>query len=337
MPPATRSRTGSSGYPTPVRHKPLGRRDRPAGRPVAGRERLGHPPRRPGPGARPAPACRRWTAPGCAGRTAPTRWKRTRAHAVMRHLLDLDPVERLHRAFRLADRGAERREIVATQKMRRSLPHRRHLQRVRRCHARPAPSTSGRAPADDAVGIAPLHRREPRMPVAGHLGAGHHRHRRGLQMPVQRLRQPERIPVRARSACATCPVACTPASVRPAAATEGTSAPAGPVRPPARPAPTADRPAAASRRRAPHRIPASRHSAACRPATRSPTHGSNPHRPPFILAKTPAGGTSAAEGPAPRGGASPGDGRAGATGGLLTPPAMPILITRAARRTSRPW
>jgi hypothetical protein len=206
----------------PGQAQPLGRRHRPAGRPVPRRERLGHPPRRPGPGAHALQ--RADDRPHLVVQEGPRRQVEAPLPPMGdRHLLDLDPVERLHRALRLADRRAESREIMPTQ----------------RCAAPPA---SAPPPADGAGAT-----RAPPPPPAAR--AARSRGRYSAAPPPRTARASPRTPrrrrprrparasrcqfsasasrngsqSRARSACATCPVACTPASVRPAAATDGTS------------------------------------------------------------------------------------------------------------------
>src|SRR5690349_14117943 len=80
-------------------------------------------------------------------------------------LRDLQPVERLHRAVRLALRRAEGGEVMTSDEMRRALAHRLDVERdgdiphAARVECRRSPA------AEDAVEIAATDAAEPRVPV----------------------------------------------------------------------------------------------------------------------------------------------------------------------------
>ena len=92
--------------------------------------------------ARPSPGSRPSTAPDDGGSCAPRRsmWISSPTR------LDLQPVERLHRAVRLAMRRAEGGEVMPSDQVRRAFAHRLDVERRRRC------ATRGRRPAPAARG-----------------------------------------------------------------------------------------------------------------------------------------------------------------------------------------
>ena len=137
--------------------------------------------------------------------------------AVARHV---EPIERLHRRLRLAFGDAEGREIVLADQPLRRRVHRLGIERARHAPGARALQREIGAAVDDAVEIVPLPRREARVEIVGDL--------LGRRAPrpdaAADARSSRRAPCRsrqsfARSTCATCPSACTPASVRPAPCT----------------------------------------------------------------------------------------------------------------------
>ena len=72
--------------------------------------------------------------------------------------------------------------------------HRRRVKRVANPPRRPPLECQRGAAVDDPVGIEPLHRRKPCVPVVGDKFRADYRHRIGPQVLVQRLGQAERVP-----------------------------------------------------------------------------------------------------------------------------------------------
>ena len=98
-------------------------------------------------------------------------WRKLRAAASMRtsspSRVDLEPVERLDRAVRLAMDRAEGGEVVASDEMRRALGHRLDIERHRDVPDPAALERRRRAAVEDPIEVAPADAREARVPVVG--------------------------------------------------------------------------------------------------------------------------------------------------------------------------
>jgi hypothetical protein len=104
----------------------------------------------------------------------------------------LQPVERLHRAVRLALRRAEGGEVVPADEHRRTLLHRFHVEGHRDMPHPPAIQCRRRPSVEDAVEIAPPDAREARVPVIRDLLDVEYRHRLRPHQRVEALAQPVR-------------------------------------------------------------------------------------------------------------------------------------------------
>ncbi len=104
-------------------------------------------------------------------------------------------IEGLHRAVGLALHRAEGGEIVLADQPVGAGLHRRGVEPVRHPPGPAAIVHQRRAARHQPEQVAPFHRREPRVEIARHPGAGDHGHRRRLQMEIERLAEPERVPV----------------------------------------------------------------------------------------------------------------------------------------------
>ena len=137
--------------------------------------------------------------------------------AVARHV---EPVERLHRRFRLAFGRAERGEVVLADQPLRGRVHRLGVERARHAPGAAAIEREIGAAVDDAIEIVALasprsaRRNRPATFSAESTATGC-----GRRCALSASRTLSVSQSLARSTCATCPSACTPASVRPAPCT----------------------------------------------------------------------------------------------------------------------
>src|SRR5437763_10170769 len=107
-------------------------------------------------------------------------------------LRDIDPVERLHRAVRLALRRAEGGEVMASDEVRRTVAHRFEVERHRNVPDPTRVQSRRGAAAKDSVEIAPPDAGEASVPV---VGDGTHLHDGDRLWPnerIQSLAQPVR-------------------------------------------------------------------------------------------------------------------------------------------------
>lgn len=173
--------------------KPLWRADRAAGGTVASFERSLDVRRSPGPAAH--------TFQGADNTAHLVVQKRARAQAKPDftpaqpvNLLDRDLIKRLHRAFRLANAGAESREIVVAYEMRRAFAHRTDIEVLSHLPDQPCVMRR-RCPAlEQAKEIPPFSGRKPRVPVHINLCAIENCDRQGFKVMIECLREAKRIP-----------------------------------------------------------------------------------------------------------------------------------------------
>ena len=111
---------------------------------------------------------------------------------VARHI---EPVERLHRRFRLAFGGAEGGEIVLADERLRSGVHGVRIEPARHAPGARALQREIGAAVDDAIEVVALPRREPRIEVVGDLLGGQNRDRMRPQMRVDGIAQLVGAPV----------------------------------------------------------------------------------------------------------------------------------------------
>ena len=109
--------------------------------------------------------------------------------------LDVEPVERLHRRFRLAFGGAEGREVVLADEPLRRRMHRRGVERARHAPGAAALEREIGAPVDDAIEIMPLRAEKRASKSSAHPLGGQHRDRMRPQMRVERIAHRVGVPV----------------------------------------------------------------------------------------------------------------------------------------------
>ena len=107
----------------------------------------------------------------------------------------VQPVERLDRAVGLTDRGSERREIMSADQTLGGLLHGVRVQVVLDLPDQPLVMGGRRPPHQQPKKVSPLDRRKPGVPVIGDPRAIHDGYGMRLEMLVQRLGEPEWIPV----------------------------------------------------------------------------------------------------------------------------------------------
>jgi len=90
---------------------------------------------------------------------------------------DIETIERLHRRASLAFDGAKTGEVVAAEQHLPGFVHRPGIKRPRHPPGAVALQHQGRPPVDDAIDIAPVRRRKPRMKVGGDFLRRHNHHR----------------------------------------------------------------------------------------------------------------------------------------------------------------
>jgi hypothetical protein len=104
-------------------------------------------------------------------------------------------VERLFRAFGLAFGRAEGREIVVADQNLRGRMHRVGVEAVMDMPHAAFVEDGPRAPVRDSIKIGALHGRETRVEIGRYLRHVDRSHTGGLQMPVQRVADFQRVPV----------------------------------------------------------------------------------------------------------------------------------------------
>ena len=104
---------------------------------------------------------------------------------------DIEPVERLDRAVRLAMDRAEGSEVMQPYQLLRRLVHRPVIEILRHQPGAVLVERERRAPVGDAIDVGSADARKARMPVVGHHFALRDRDRFGAQVRVESFHQPE--------------------------------------------------------------------------------------------------------------------------------------------------